>query len=432
MTVIRILFAAVFVWFVCLSSGNLLFRALRLKFPRRERIFLAFLSGAALVSTVMFLLAAFTLVYTGVLLIIGFAVVSAWVYFCRPDFRNPRGLGPNLPWLWQIAFWAPLLIYGCLYLLTALAPETDPAGTTYRVGLITRYYGHHGFFPIYTNMYAGLAEGIEMLFWIAFSLGRHSAAAIVEMLFLSAMPFGMLSFGERIGMPRAGVAGALLFYLAPIVGKDGTIAYVDVATAAVVFATFYILQIWIDETSGRNGNRLLLSTGLLAGFGFACKITASTAVVYTVAFVLIVAVKRKGWGPGLRAVFVVTSSACVISLPWVLKNLIQFPNPFFPLFNHWFPNPYQYPMVEDRLRHDMARFNGVAYSQIPFELTVGGHLVGTIGPIFLLAPLALLSLRFRSGRHLLTAFVAMSLRTSATPPPGFSSLHFPSWRWLLP
>jgi hypothetical protein len=258
-------------------------------------------------------------------------------------------------------------------------------------------------------MYAGLAEGIEMLFWIAFSLGRHSAAAIVEMLFLSAMPFGMLSFGERIGMPRAGVAGALLFYLAPIVGKDGTIAYVDVATAAVVFATFYILQIWIDETSGRNGNRLLLSTGLLAGFGFACKITASTAVVYTVAFVLIVAVKRKGWGPGLRAVFVVTSSACVISLPWVLKNLIQFPNPFFPLFNHWFPNPYQYPMVEDRLRHDMARFNGVAYSQIPFELTVGGHLVGIIGPIFLLAPLALLSLRFRSGRHLLTAFVAMSL-----------------------
>ena len=94
MTVIRILFAAVFVWFVCLGAGDLLFRALGLKFRRRERIFLAFLTGAALVSTGMFLLAAATLVYTKVVVILGLAIVGVWIWRCRPDFRSVTGLGP--------------------------------------------------------------------------------------------------------------------------------------------------------------------------------------------------------------------------------------------------------------------------------------------------------------------------------------------------
>src|ERR1700749_3474619 len=98
------------------------------------------------------------------------------------------------------------------------------------------------------------------------------------MLFLLAMPFGMLAFGERIGMPRAGVMGGLLFYMAPVAGKAGSIAYVDVATAAVVFGTFYLVQIWREERETPRGDRLLPVAGLLAGFCFACKITASTGV----------------------------------------------------------------------------------------------------------------------------------------------------------
>jgi hypothetical protein len=46
---------------------------------------------------------------------------------------------------------------------------------------------------------------------------------------------------------------------------------------------------------------------------------------------------------------------------------------------------------------------------MPYELTVGGKLFGIIGPVFLLAPFALLSLRFRAGRQLLLAFVPVFL-----------------------
>jgi hypothetical protein len=88
---------------------------------------------------------------------------------------------------------------------------------------------------------------------------------------------------------------------------------------------------------------------------------------------------------------------------------VQFQNPFFPLFNHWFPNRWLYPEVEAELRRLMAHTGDVPYSQMPYQLMMGGKLFGTIGPVFWLAPVALLSLRFSAGRQLLAAFVAMFL-----------------------
>ena len=357
----------------------------------------------------MFTLAACDLVYTWLLAIAGFAIVGAWVWFCKPDFRDRKGFGPALPFLWQFLFWVPLLVFGCLYLLSALAPETDPDGTVYHVGLIARYYDHRGFLPIHMNMFAGLAEGIEMLFWIAFAFGRHSAAAMVELLFLLAMPFGMLSYGERIGSPRAGVVGAMLFYLAPVVGKDGTIAYIDVATAAVVFATFYLLQIWWDRGDANAKHRVLALAGLMAGFCYACKITASTAVIYAIVFALIAGMRRAGFGSGLRSAGIVALFACLTAVPWMVKDAIQFHNPFFPMFNSWFPNPFEYPIAETELRHSMAHTGDVPYGQMAYQLAIGGRLFGIVGPIFLLAPVALLSLRRRAGWQLLLAFIPIFL-----------------------
>jgi hypothetical protein len=101
--------------------------------------------------------------------------------------------------------------------------------------------------------------------------------------------------------------------------------------------------------------------------------------------------------------------ATLLAMPWMLKDSLQFGNPFFPIFNHWFPNPYQYPIVEDALRRLMLHVSGVTLSRIPWEATVGGRLFGVLGPVFLLAPLALLSLRRKPGRLLLFAFVPMFL-----------------------
>jgi hypothetical protein len=91
-------------------------------------------------------------------------------------------------------------------------------------------------------------------------------------------------------------------------------------------------------------------------------------------------------------------------LPWMLKNWIEVANPFSPLANRIFPNPYVHISFEDVLRRFVSTYSMASRWQIPLEVTLkGGQLAGFLGPLFLLTPLALLALRFREGRQLLLA-----------------------------
>jgi hypothetical protein len=293
-----------------------------------------------------------------------------------------------------------------------MAPETSAdGGGGYHLGLVARYYDHRGFLPIRTNMYSGLSAGIEMLFLAAFAFGRHSAASLTHLLFLLTLPFGMIACCRRAGKPRAGIIGGLLFFMAPVVAKDATCAYVDVATAAVAFGAFCLFEIWREE----NQKGALVAVGLLAGFCYACKFTAGTAIVFAIA-----AVAATGFARGLGALVVfrqaalVGSAALALALPWMVRDVMVFGNPFFPFLNGLFPNPWQYPIVEAEFRQIFAHMSDVQLWQIPFQVTTGGKLTGIIGPVFLLAPLALLSVtavekRPRFGRHLLLAAFAFSV-----------------------
>src|SRR5581483_5934315 len=159
--------------------------------------------------------------------------------------------------------------FAMLYLLYGLLPETAPDAITYHIGLVMEYYRHHGLVPITTSMYASMPQGLEMLFLFVYPFGRQNSGAAVHLLFLLTAPFGILWFGRRFGFERAGVAGALLFFMSPMVGRDGTTGYVDVALASVAFAGFYLAELWRMERD----ERLLLPLGLVTGFAMAIKYT---------------------------------------------------------------------------------------------------------------------------------------------------------------
>ncbi len=390
-----ILLAALFVYLVCRACGHLLLRNIQ----GRES-FLEFTLGAAIFSTIVFLLAATHLLYTPILLTTGLALClcgAANIGRGGLSASRNRTSAPTLPLPWHLLFYIPYLTFGTMYLIVAMAPETSPDGTGYHLGLVTRYLDHHGFYTMPNYMFAGLAQGIEMLFIPAFALGRHSAAAVVHLLFLLTLPVGMRAWARRQNLEKAGIVAALLFYLAPVVGRDGTIAYNDVATAAIVFAAFSLIELWRCE---RN-NRLLIPAGILTGFIFCCKMTAAPFAIYAFFAVLLTA----GLGPAA----ILTTTALLTAAPWLVKNAIEFHNPFFPLFNHWFPNPWMYQTIEDELRAAMRTMGGVKLPDLPYQAIIGGKLAGVLGPVFILAPLALLALRRKPGRLLLLAFLPVFL-----------------------
>lgn len=400
---LSVLFGAVFTVAVCFCLGRLLLNALRLRFRRAEEYLFSFVAGSACLSLVVFGMATIHVARRGVFLLFGAAVLATAIL---RGLHLPTGERlPPLPRYWKPLFGTLFGVFAYLYFFTAMAPEVSPDGSSYHLGLVSRYLHARGFYHIATNMYAYLSQGTEMLFMYAFAFGRHSAAALVHFAFLVTLPLAMLAYARRFGFPVAGVVAALLVFLSPVVGFDGSAAYLDVAVACVLFVFFYLLRIWDEERTPA----LLILIGLLAGFAYAMKYTAFLALPYALGFIGWKLLRKKQ--RLVRPLAVVTACALLMILPWVAKNWISVQNPFAPFLNKYFPNPYVHITFEQEYRASLTHWGGVTdYRDIPLEATMrGGKLQGVLGPVFLLAPLALLALRRREGRHLLLATLIFGL-----------------------
>ncbi len=347
---------------------------------------LRFAVGGALLSLAVFCLCAAHLARPAVFAVMGAGVLLAggWP---RNHIKRPH-ITPA-----QKALAAAFGVYLILYLCNSMAPEISFDGVRYHLGLVGSYLREHGFHPITNDLYASLSQGVEMLYLYAYAFGRHSAASMVHCAFLIALAWLMFSYARRAGFAAAGACASLLLFASPLVGADGTSTYIDVAVAAIAFALFYVLQLW-DE---RREIRLLIAAGLLAGFAYAAKYTAWVAVPYALGFV--------AWkARRLRPVLLAGLCAAAMIAPWMVKNIVFAGNPVAPFYNNIFPNQYVTAAFEREYRQNLARYNLPSRWEIPVQVTVrGAALGGMLGPVFLLAPLALLSLKRREGRQLLLA-----------------------------
>jgi Dolichyl-phosphate-mannose-protein mannosyltransferase len=376
---LAIVFGALFTAAVCITSGGAVLR------NACEDRAVRLVTGAAVLSLFVFVLCAGGFAYPAVFAAIGGAILAAgWreAHWSWP--RRPKRVSGLL----AIAFG----VFSVLYLSNAMAPEISFDGSRYHLGLVARYLREHGFHRITENMYASLSQGVEMLYLFAFAFGRHSAASTLHFVFLLALTWQVYRYARDRGFTSVAGPAALLVFASPLAGVDGTSAYNDVAVAATAFTLFHLLQLW----DSRRDRRLLIAAGLAAGFAFAAKYTAWVAVPYAVGFV---AWKSRRWKePAMVAI-----CAALLIAPWMMKNWLWVHNPVAPFYNHWFPNPYVTESFEREYRAHMRHYNLASDREIPMQVTTYGSLSGLLGPVFLLAPIALLALRRREGGQLLLA-----------------------------
>jgi hypothetical protein len=378
---LSIWFGAAFTILVCAALGGICFGRVIKTSPAR------FVAGSALLNLAVFGLCCFQLAYPAVFAAAGFAILYLWLKRERPQRPSLRISNHFLI--------AAFVAYFILYFFNAMAPEASPDGSTYHLGLVGRYLSEHGFRPITWDIYANFSEGVEMLFLFAFAFGKHSAAAIVHFVFLVALSWQMFFYARRAGFPQLGACAALLVFACPVVGKDATSAYNDVALACVAFTLFSLLQAWDEERT----EKLLIPIGLLAGFAYAIKYTGGVGIIYALAFVAWKGRRSREARPAL----IVASVAVLVAAPWLVKNWIWVHNPFSPFFNHLFPNPFVTTWFEADYKRYLSLYDLTSRWQIPWAATVTGRLVGLLGPVFLLSPIALLALRQRAGRQLMLA-----------------------------
>src|SRR5215471_8065984 len=393
MQAVSALLGAVLTVAACYALGTLMLDRLRIVLFRAEQFPLGLVLGASCLHLAIFAVLALHVAYWPVLLGLLLIAISVAVWRGTWRFRGPSmdPLSPQLKIVWGAIF----ALFTTIYFVTALAPEMSPDGSGYHLGFVARYLRERGFVFIPTNFYSSLSEGVELLFVPAFSIGRHSAAALVHLGFFISCCLAIFAYGRRIGKPWTAAAGSLFFYLSPVAGIDGSSAYIDLAVAAIIFGCFYFLEIWESE----GAPAALIPIGLLAGYAFAAKYTAFTILPFAL---LWVAIKARKWRP----VVYVSALSLIMAAPWVTKNLVYTGNPAAPFLNSTFRNPYVHVHFEQEYGRLMSRYAVENKWTLPLEVTIRGEkTTGVIGPLFLLTPLALLSLRFREGRKLLACGV---------------------------
>ncbi len=145
----------------------------------------------------------------------------------------------------------------------------------------------------------------------------------------------------------------------------------------------------------------LVPVGLMAGYAYAAKYTAFVMVLFAVGFVVWRARK-------IRDLAIVVLFSSLMIAPWMLKDWIIVRNPIAPFGNAIFRNPYFHPIFEKEYSDALRSYDVPDKRALPLEVTIRGDKTqGVLGMTFLLAPLALLALRYRHGRRLLAAALVM-------------------------
>jgi len=361
---------------------------------------LGFAIGAALLSQVVFAMLAAGIAGRATFAVAGgLALLPAMWRLAR---RRPS-TARILRWPNERLAAALLAPYAVLYLVHALAPETQPDGYTYHLGLVGEWIRNGGF-PDRVGFYEMLPQGMEMLFAFAFAFGGHSAAKLAHFAFLALTVPLLFDTARRLGLERRVAGAAAVFYVcSPVVGTYATASYNDAALVFYILATVDLLLAW----AGSDDKRHLLAAGIAAGFCYAIKFTGGMAAPLAAVY----AGRRRGWKAGLAA----GAGAAAMILPWVLRNLLMTGNPVAPLFNRLFPNPYFHVSSEQTLAAYLRSYGDVTWARAPLELALFGQaLQGLVGPLFLLAPVGLLALRHRAGR------VVLALAMAAALPWGFN------------
>ena len=284
-------------------------------------------------------------------------------------------------------------LYGGIYLLVALGPETEFDALNYHLGVPRLYIAWHGIEAVPNIFYSNFPFTVEMLFtfgWLLhsvilaklfhFALGMTCAAAIVL-------------FCRRYFSLRIGLLAALLFLASPIVGYLFQTAYVDLGLALFVFLSLYAFYNWTE--SGHRG--WLILTAVFSGLSLGTKYTGLLAVVLVSGGCLWLRSRASRSPISVRALLTYLAITALVFVPWSIKNAVLVGNPVAPFLSDVFYNPAFLPSDYEawlRFVNDWGGYGGTLwdYLRSPWLLTWHEEVfMGTPGPAYLIfLPLAVL------------------------------------------
>ncbi len=202
-----------------------------------------------------------------------------------------------------------------------------------------------------------------------FALQGTETAKMLQALTVLACAFAAGGWAEEVAGPSAGIKARWLAF-----GLTATLPLLTLNAWATqvegLLTLFIILFLYCLTRLNEGGKRWVLAAGLLAG--------GALSVKYTALFALVPALGLLGFQKSFRRFFsfsnilIFGTSACLLFLPWVLKNVAYTGNPVFPYLPNWFSGRHLSTEGFARLmeeQHAVAAHTFWQWLALPWTLT---------------------------------------------------------------
>ncbi|MDK2972148.1 MAG: hypothetical protein PWP23_1903 [Candidatus Sumerlaeota bacterium] len=241
---------------------------------------------------------------------------------------------------------AALLLW---HVRVAWSPHLQFDSYAYHVTMPRQYLIQGRFFDVPYDIHAHLHALWEMAayFGYAFSLVDLITPKLMQVAALLGATLALQSEVRRLGHPGAGWVVAAWWMLMQEAIEFAPTAQIEIALAFEILLGFLLLVRALD--TGRHDRlRLLILAGIVFGFANGTK---NSAMVYSaigatlataILFSHFIRVKRRHpiihvWKPLLCQLTLPAAAGLLLTLPWLLKNLVFTGNPFYPFLLDVFP-----------------------------------------------------------------------------------------------
>lgn len=337
---------AVAIWIVALLCGRALLMLLGV--PRERPVETFALSaglGLLALSQLFFAFAALSLLHLQIVgpILGSFALLAGytnrdllraapWRRFWR-DVAPPGAVGRGSAIV--------VALVSCIGLFCALAPEVFYDSLVYHLAVPKLHILEGGLTPMLHNAHEGIPMTVQFFYGVGLLVGDDGVAKMLAVGLVLVCCAALLAVAGRERRDGGWLAAAVVV-TTPIVLVKLSLTANDIG-----LATFTLLALLcVGRVAEGGGRRWAVLAGLMVGAALATKYTVWALLPAVVALLIVMRIR-------MSAVAIVAGTALVVLMPWVVKNLVFYGNPIFPIYHDTLTStPLE--VVNWQLMHDDA------------------------------------------------------------------------------
>lgn len=216
-----------------------------------------------------------------------------------------------------------------LALMLALLPPTKWDVLTYHLAGPKLYVAAGHFYAAPNNHFLGFPQVVDVLYAAQMALtGQLTGSSLLHWAIGALMLLMVGGYTARKFNTAAGLAAVCTILVGPSIWLEMTFPYVDLMPMALSIVGLAAAETWADHHAGQK--RYIVLLGFIAGSAMGTKYTALWLAI-GLGVLIVWLTWRDSWKTSLISGTIFTVSAAAVLAPWLVRNLLWYDNPVYPL-----------------------------------------------------------------------------------------------------